>query len=66
MLFYWDLAWVTSITFEPAHDKTQKETCVTSTDTDQPVHPTRVAIVYVRASLYSPEAIRGACDQQRL
>ena len=51
--------------FEPAHDKTYK-TCETSEDSNQPVHPLSVTTVSVYCSLYSPEAVKGTCDQQRL
>ena len=50
---------------EPAHDKTYK-TCVTSKNSDQPVHPPSMARVLVHPSFDSPEAIESTCDQRRL
>ena len=40
--------------------------CVTSTDSDQPVYPLCMARVLVYLSLDSPEAVEGTCDQWRL
>ena len=37
--------------------------CVTSKDSDQPVHPPNIAGVIVCPSLDSPEAVEGTCDQ---
>ena len=37
----------TSITYEPAHDKTYNKTCATSEDSDQPTHPRRLIKVFV-------------------
>ena len=39
---------------------------MTSKDSDQPVHPPRIAMVLVHPSLCSPEAVEGICDQRRL
>ena len=52
--------------FEPAHDKTDNKTCVTSKDSDQHVHPSRIASVLVYSCLNSLEAVEGTCDQRRL
>ena len=51
---------------EPAHDKTQNKTWVTSKDLDQPVHPPSMARVLVYPSFDSLEAVEGTCDQRRL
>ena len=51
---------------EPAHDKTCNKTCVTSKDSDQPVHPLSMARILVYPSLDNPEAVEGTCDQRRL
>ena len=48
----------------PAQDKTYNRTCMTSKDSDQPVHPhsmTKVLIMY--PSVDSLEAVEGTCDQ---
>ena len=50
--------------YEPAHDKTYDQACVTSKD--QPVHPPSMARVLVYPSLDSREAVKGPCDQRRL
>ena len=42
------------------------KTCVTSKDSDQPVHPPSLARVLVYHSLDSPKAVEGTCNQQRL
>ena len=47
---------VNQIVNEPAHDKTYNKTCVTSKDSDQPVHPHIMARVLVYSSLNSLEA----------
>ena len=52
--------------FKPAYDKTYNEICVTSKDSDQPVHPPSMARVLVHPSMDSPEAVEGTCDQWRL
>ena len=52
--------------YEPVHTKTYNNTCVTSKDPDQPVHPPSMARVLVYPSLDSPEAVEGPCNQQRL
>ena len=44
---------------EPGHDKTYNKTCVTSKDSDQPVHPPSVARLLFYFSLDSPEAVEG-------
>ena len=51
---------------DPAQDQTYNKTCVTSIDSDQPVHPPCIARVLVYPSLDSPEAVDGTCDQRRL
>ena len=53
-------------TFEPVHDKTYNKACVTSKDSDQPVHSPNIARVIFNLSLDSPETVKGTCDQQRL
>ena len=55
-----------SFSFQPAHHKTYSKTCVTSKDSDQPVHPSSLATVLVYFSLNSLEAVEGTCDQRRL
>ena len=50
----------------PAQDKTYNKTCMTSKDSDQPVHPPSMAKVLIYLSLASLEAVEGRCDQQRL
>ena len=40
--------------------------CVTSKDSDQPLHPSSMARVLVYLSLDSPEAVEGISGQQRL
>ena len=54
------------IIFRPADDKTYNKTCVTSKDSDQPVHPPSMARVLVYPSFNSPDAVKGTCDQRRL
>ena len=44
--------------------KTYNKTCVTSKDSDQPVHLVRMPRVRFHTSLASPEAVEGTCDQQ--
>ena len=53
-------------TIDPAHDKTYNKTCVTSKDSDQPVHPPSMAKIFVYPSLDRLEAVEGTCNQQRL
>ena len=52
--------------YEPAHDNTYmyNKTCVTSKDSDRPVHPPSMARVFVYPSLDSPEPVEGAFYQQ--
>ena len=57
---------VSMYTNELAHDKTYNKTCVTSKDSDQPVHPPSMARVLIYPSLDSPKAVEGTCDQRRL
>ena len=47
--------------YASAHDKTYNMTCVTSIDSDQPVHPTSKARVLMYLSLDSLEAVEGTC-----
>ena len=54
------------IKFEPAHDKPYCKTCVTSRDSDQPVHPSGLARALVYPFLNSLGAVEDACDQRRL
>ena len=51
---------------EQAHNKTYNKTCVTSNDSDQPMHPLGMARVLVHPSLDSHEAVKSTCDQRRL
>ena len=53
-------------TNEPAHDKTYRKTFVTRKDSEQPVHPSSMAKVYVYPSSDRLEAVEGTCDQRRL
>ena len=57
---------VSNIENEPAHDKTYNKTCVTSKDSDLPVHPPSVTKVLVYPSLNCLEAVEGTYDQRRL
>ena len=61
------LSEVTSF-IEPAHDKTYNKTCVTSNDSDHPVHPPSVArpLVYMYPSFDSLEAVEDTCGQRRI
>ena len=54
------------IIFEPAHNKTYNESCVSSKDSDQLVHPPSMASILVYLSLDSLKGIEGTCNQQRL
>ena len=46
--------------YEPAHDKTYCKTCVTSKDSDQPVHPPIMArLVLIYLAFDSLEAVEG-------
>ena len=54
------------VLFEPAHNKTYSKTCVTSKDSDQPVHSPSIARVLVYPSLDGVDAIEGTCDQRIL
>ena len=49
--------------FEPVHDKSFNKTCVTSKDSDQPVHLSSLAGVVIFPSLESPKAVEGTCHQ---
>ena len=51
---------------ELAQDKTYNKTCVTSKDSDQPIHSPSIARVLVYSSLNSLETVEGTCYQQRL
>ena len=51
---------------EPLHDKTYNKTCISSKDSDQPVHSPSMARVLIYPSLGSPMAIEGTCNQRRL
>ena len=55
-----------TIRVESAHDKTYNKTCVTSKDSDQPVHPPSMARKLVYPSWDSLEAVEDTCDQRRL
>ena len=55
-----------SNTFEPVHDNTYNKTCVTSEDSEQPVHPPSMAWVLGYPSLDSLKTVEGTCDQQSL
>ena len=57
---------IPKLSIEPVHNKTYNKTCVTSKDSDQPVHLPSIAVVLVYPSLDSREAVEGTCDQQRL
>ena len=48
---------------KPALNKTYSKTCVTSKDSDQPVHPSSMARVLVYSSLDSPEVEEDTLDQ---
>ena len=49
-----------------SHDKTYNKNCVTSKDSDQPVHPPSMAKVLVYPSLDNLEAVEGTRNQRRL
>ena len=53
---------INQLIFEPVHDKTYNKTCVTSKDSDQPLHQHRMARVLV----YPLETGEGTCNQRRL
>ena len=53
------------IKYEPAHDNTYNKTCVTSKDSDRPVHTPSMARVLVYPSLDSLEPVEGAFYQRR-
>ena len=48
-----------NVLIESAHNKTYNKTCVTSKDSDQPVHPPSMARVLIYSSLASPEVVEG-------
>ena len=50
--------------YEPAQEKTYNKICVTSKDSDQPVHPPSMTIL-IYPSLGGPDTIEGTCDQRR-
>ena len=50
-------------TFEPAHDKTYRTSCVTRKDSDQPIHPLCMVRILVYLRLDSLE-FEGTCDQR--
>ena len=50
---------------EPVHNKIYNNICVTSKDSDQPVHPPSMPTVLVWLSFDSLEATEGTCIQQR-
>ena len=52
--------------YEPAHDEFYNKTCMTSKDSDQPVHSPGKARVLVYSSLNRQEAVEATCDQRRL
>ena len=52
--------------YELAHDKTFITSCVTNTDSDQPVHPLGTTKALVYPSLDSLDAVEGTCDQPSL
>ena len=43
----------------PAHNRIYNKTCVTSKESDKPVHPASMP-------LYNQEAVEGTCNQRRL
>ena len=49
--------------FEPVCAKTYNKTCVTSKDSDQPVHPPSMARVLIYTCLDCLEAVEATCDQ---
>ena len=51
---------------EPGHDKTYNEACVTSKDSDQPLHLPSEARVLICPSLDIPDVVEGTCCQLRL
>ena len=51
--------------YEPMCNKTYNKTCVTSKDSNQPVHPLSMPMGLFYPSLDSLEAIAGTDDQRR-
>ena len=51
---------------QPAYNKTYNKTCVTSKDSEQPVHPPSMARVLVYPSLDSPKSLEDTRNQRRL
>ena len=47
------------------HNKTYNTTCVTSKDSDQPVHPPSMERVLIYSSSDSQEAVEDTCNQPR-
>ena len=58
MSFRQQTATVLNNIYEPAHDKTYNKTCVTSKDSDQPVHPSSMARVLVHPCKDSGQTAR--------
>ena len=50
-------------TYEPAHDKTYNNSCMTSKDSDQPVHSPSMAMVFVYPYFDNPEVVEGTRDR---
>ena len=55
-----------TIRFEPAHDKTYNKTCMSSKDSDHPVHQFSMVRAVVYPSLNSLEAVERTCGQRWL
>ena len=53
---------VSLLIFGPADDKIYNKTCITSKDSDQPVHPFSMSREFVYTSLDSLGAVKSICD----
>ena len=50
----------------PAHNKTYNKTCMTSIDSDQPVHLHNMAKGLIPSSLNCLKDVEGTCDRRKL
>ena len=61
-LFYYMFVSNLLMSYDPAHDKTYNKTCVTSKDSDQPVHLPNMTWGLFYPSLDSLESVEGICN----
>ena len=54
------------VLIKPVHDKTYNKTCVTSKESDEPVHQASMTPILIYPSLDSLDAVEGTCNWQRL